>query len=143
MFFEIRGDLTQLRIGLRHDLLEFRDGLRRANAGNDVLALRIHEKFAVERFFAGRGIARKADTGAGVVAHVAEDHSLYICGGADGIRNFFHAAVIDRFGRVPGIEYRVAGERELLVRVLRELAPGLFLHQLLVFADDRTSDLQP
>ena len=47
---------------------------RRADAGDDVLALRVHEELAVELLLAGRWIARERDAGAGIVAEVAEHH---------------------------------------------------------------------
>ena len=37
------------------------DRIRGAHAGDDVFALRVHQKFAVENFFAGRRIARERD----------------------------------------------------------------------------------
>src|SRR2546426_1039065 len=48
--------------------------LRRANAGDDVLALRVAEEVAVEDTLAGRRVARERDAGRAVVAEVAEDH---------------------------------------------------------------------
>ena len=50
------------------------DRERRANAGDDVLALRVHQEFAVELLLPGGWISRERDAGARVVAEVAEDH---------------------------------------------------------------------
>ena len=50
--------------GLRRAALG--DLLRRADAGDDVLALRVDQEFAVELLLAGRRIAREGDAGAEV-----------------------------------------------------------------------------
>src|SRR6185503_9547639 len=63
VFLEPRRDLTQLLVGLGHHLLELANRLRRADAGDDVLALRVDQELAVELFLSGRGIAREADPG--------------------------------------------------------------------------------
>ena len=48
VLLEPRGDVAQLLVGLRHHLFELADRLRRADAGDDVLALRVDQEFAVE-----------------------------------------------------------------------------------------------
>jgi hypothetical protein len=50
------------------------DLLRGADAGHDVFALGVHQELAEQLLFAGGGVARERDAGAGGVAHVAEDH---------------------------------------------------------------------
>ena len=55
-------------------LAHLRDRLGRADAGDDVLALRVDEELAVQRALARRRVAREADAGAGRVALVAEHH---------------------------------------------------------------------
>ena len=60
----------------------FGDVLRRADAGDDVLALRIDQEFAVERLFAGRGIAGEGDAGRRGLAQIAEHHGLDVDGRA-------------------------------------------------------------
>ena len=56
--------------------------MRRADAGDDVLALRVREPLAVELLLARRRIARERDAGRAVVAEVAEDHRLHVARGA-------------------------------------------------------------
>ena len=63
MAFEQAADANKLRIGFRHcsfeggligtccDTRHFGNILRRANAGNDILALRVDQKLAIERLF--------------------------------------------------------------------------------------------
>jgi len=48
MLLEGGADLQQLGVGLRHLLLELEDGLGRADAGDDVLTLRVDQELAVE-----------------------------------------------------------------------------------------------
>ncbi len=71
------------------------DFLRRANAGDDVLALRVDEKFAVELLFARRRVAREGDAGRRGVAHVAENHGLHVDGRAPAFRKIVKLAVGD------------------------------------------------
>ena len=89
---------TKAGEGLRHQLLQRRlvgagvdagglgDVLRRADAGDDVLALRIDQELAVERLLAGRGIAGEGDAGGRGLAHIAEHHGLHVDGGAPALR---------------------------------------------------------
>ena len=54
VLLQARRDVAQLLVGLRHHLFELGDRLRRANAGDDVLALRVDQELAVELLGAGR-----------------------------------------------------------------------------------------
>ena len=96
MLLEAGRDLAQLLVRLRHHLLELADRLRRPDAGDDVLALRVDQELAVELLRAGRGVAREADARGRTVARVAEDHHLYVDGGADVIGDVVDAPVFDR-----------------------------------------------
>ena len=53
------GDRHKLVVHVRHDVLQLVDRLRGADAGNDVLALGIHQEFAVELLLAGRRVSRE------------------------------------------------------------------------------------
>ena len=64
----------ELLVDLGHLVAHLADRLRRADAGDDVLALGVGQVLAVEHLLAGGGVAREGDAGARVVAHVAEDH---------------------------------------------------------------------
>ena len=68
------AQVEQLPVHLRHLAFHLRDRFRRANASDHVLALRVDEVFAVDQVLARRGVAREADAGRAVVAHVAEHH---------------------------------------------------------------------
>ena len=75
MGFQPGRDARQLGEGLGHRFFHRRafgtarpraalgDGLRRADAGHHVFALRVDQKFAVERALAGGGIAGEGDAG--------------------------------------------------------------------------------
>ena len=63
MALEPRGDLFELCVDLGLQPREIRDLLRRANARNDVFALRVGEVLAEELPLAGVRIARKGDAG--------------------------------------------------------------------------------
>ncbi len=54
------------------------NGRRRADAGNDVFALRVDQKLTVEFLFSSRGIAREPHAGARGVTHVSEHHGLHV-----------------------------------------------------------------
>ena len=136
VFFQPRGDFAQLVVDVGLDLLQFGDVYRGANAGDHVFALRVHQELAVELLHAGRGIAGEAHAGAAGLAQVAEDHGLHVDGGAQHVVNVVDAAI--GLGAIvePGAEHGIARHHQLLVRVLRKLALGVLLHDLLVFGDD-------
>ncbi len=73
---------------------------------------------------------------AGGIAHVAEDHGLHVGGGAEVVRDLFHAAVIGGVLAPPGAEHGRDGAGELLARILRKRFSGLFLDELFVVGDD-------
>ena len=137
VLLEPRRDLAQLLVGLRQHLFELADRLRRAHAGDDVLALRVDQELAVELLLAGAGIARKADAGRRAVAGVAEHHHLHVDGRADVIGDVVDAAVFFRARVHPRAEHRVARHVQLLARILRERpCPVCSLHDPLVALDD-------
>ena len=65
----------------------------RADAGHDILALRVHKELAVERVGAGRGVAREGHAGRRSLAHVAEHHGLNGDGGAPGFGDRVQAPI--------------------------------------------------
>ena len=135
VLLEPRRDLAKLLVGLRQHLLELLDLLRRAHAGDDVLALRVDQELAVELFRAGRRAAREADAGRRAIAGVAEHHLLHVDGGADVIGDVVDAAILLRARVLPRAEHRVARALELLDRILRKRLAGLVLDDLLVARD--------
>ena len=129
------GDLAQLLVGVRHHLLELGDRQRRADAGDDVLALRVHQELAEELVGAGRRVAGEAHAGGRTVAGVAEHHRLDVDGGADFVRDVVDAAVLARARVVPRAEHGVTRAAHLRLRILRERLAALLLDDLLVARD--------
>ena len=103
--------VAQLLVDLGHGPLEFADGQRRADAGDDVFALRVHQVLAEEDVLAGGGIAREADAGAGVLAQVAEDHGLHVDRCAQPVVDVVDAAIGLGAIVLPAPEDGVAGLR--------------------------------
>ena len=140
-------DALEFGEGLRHRLFHRRlvgsgllsrrlaDLLRRADAGDDVLALGVDEEFAVELLLAGRGIAGEGDAGRRGLAHIAEHHGLHVDRGAPAFRNAVEPAIGDGALVHPRAEHRADRAPQLLVRVLRERLAVLVLHALLVVLD--------
>ncbi|KTT89630.1 hypothetical protein NS44R_14985, partial [Mammaliicoccus sciuri] len=79
-----------------------RQVLRRADAGDDVLALGVDQELAVELALAGRRVARERNAGRRGLAHVAEHHRLHVDRGAPRLRNVVQLAIGHRAGVHPG-----------------------------------------
>ena len=114
-------DLGELLVDLRHVALHLRDRTRRADAGHDVLALRVDQVLTIQRRLAGGWVAREGDAGGGVIAHIAEDHRLDVDSGAEVVRNPVQAAIVDCAPTVPGAEYRGDRLAQLLLWILGKL----------------------
>ena len=125
MRFEGMADALELLVHFGHDLFHLVDGHRGAHAGNDVLALCVHEELAHQFLFARGGVTRERDARTGGVAHVAERHHLHIDGSAPAVRNVVLHAVVVRAGIVPGAEHRFDRAEELFLRVGREVRADL------------------
>ena len=136
MLFQARGDFAQLVVRRRHDLFQFQDRHRRPHSRDHIFALRIQQELAVKLLVAGRRIARKTHAGGAGVAQIAEDHRLHVHRRAQHVIDSVDAAISLGALVLPGTEYRVARHHQLLVRILREIAFGMFLDYLLVFRDD-------
>jgi hypothetical protein len=109
-----------------------------ADAGDDVLALRVLQVVAVDAGGAGGGVAGERHAGAGVHAQVAEDHGADVHGGAEVVRDPLLAPVQLGALAVPGVEHGTDREVHLLARVLREGPPGLLLDDVLEPLDHGT-----
>ena len=90
------------------------DLLRRADAGDHVLALGVDQELAVEPLLAGRGIAREGDAGRRGLAHVAEHHGLHVDRGAPAFRDVVQAAIGDGALVHPRAEHRADRAPQLL-----------------------------
>ena len=118
------GELCE-RLGeqLRHLL----DLERRADAGDDVLALCVGQELTHQVLLAGCGVTGEGDTGAAVVTHVAERHHLHVDGGAPAVRNIVVAAVHIGAGVIPRAEDSLDGAQQLLLGIVREVGADLLL----------------
>ena len=96
MPLEAGEDGEQLPFDLREVVAEGVEVLRVADAGDDVLALRVDEEVAVRLVLARRRVAREADARAGVVVAVAEHHGLHVDGGAEVVADPLTNPVGDR-----------------------------------------------
>src|SRR5690606_21866821 len=145
---ELREDLLQLGEDVRHQRFQRRTGIAsldarllrnvlwRADAGHDILTLRVDEELAVDLFDTRRGIAREGNTGRGVVTHVAEYHRLHGDGRAPRVGNLVQAPVGDGASVLPGAEHCLDGAPELSLQVLRKWLANFALDSLLVAGDD-------
>ena len=141
VIFQPLADRIEFAVNLGHDLFHRRQGrsglflaangqpLRRANTGNDILALGIDEVFPVEAVFAGRRVPREGNTGGAIIAHITEHHGLHIDRRAPFFGNFIEPPVSDRARRLPAAEHRADGAPELFFGIVREGRTG-FLHDL-------------
>ena len=102
------GDFAKLGVHRGIPAFQLGDGVRRADAGHHVFALRVFQELAVEFLFAGGGIAREAHAGGGSLAHVAEYHGLHVDRGAQVVGNLVHLAIVLGAVVKPGPEHRVA-----------------------------------
>ena len=136
MIFKRLADGKQLRVRGRHDALERRHGSGRAHAGDDVLALRVHQIFAVEDFFAARRVARERHAGARFVARVPEDHRLHVDRRAPVRRNVVFLAIDDRAVVHPRTEDGADRAFELHPRIRRERRARALQNQRLEAHDE-------
>ena len=83
----------------------------------------------------GRRIAGESDAGAAGVAEVAEHHRLHVDGGAEHVVDVVDAAIVLGAIVLPGAENGVARHDQLFVGILRKVALGVLLDDLLVLCD--------
>ena len=102
-------------------LLQLRDRLRRADAGNHIFALGVDQKFAVKHFLAGGGIAGESHAGAGIDAGIAENHRLHVHGRAPFLGNVVFPAVNDGAIVHPGAEHGADRSLQLCPRIVGKL----------------------
>jgi hypothetical protein len=147
MAFQPVADVAELPEGLRHRLFHRRQVaagllarhlgqvLRRADAGDHVLALGVDQVLAVEGVLAGRRVAGEGDAGGAVVAHIAEHHGLDGHRRAPAGRDVVQAPVGDGALVHPGAEHGADRAPQLVLRVLREGLAEIGLDHALVAVD--------
>ena len=130
------GRFHRRLVGAGFGARSFGNFLRCADAGNDVLALRVDEEFAVELALAGRGIAREGNACRRRLAEIAEHHGLYVDRGAPAFRHAVEAAIRNRARIHPRTEHGADRAPQLLLRILREVLAEFVLDALLVALDE-------
>ena len=120
-------NLDEFSISLRELLLHLCDGHRCTNTCNHVLALCVDEELAHELLLAGCGITGKCNAGTGLVVQVAEYHGHYVNGSTPGVGNVVVTTVNVCSGVVPGTEYSLDSQLQLLNRVRGEVLAQLVL----------------
>ena len=133
---EAVGDGEQLVVDLRHAALQIFDVLRRADAGDDVFALRVGKELGVEAALAGTRVAREPHAGARRLAEIAEHHRHDGDRGAPVAGDVVDAAVFDGLLAVPGIEDGAHRQLQLLARILRKRRVGARDDDVLVDVDE-------
>ena len=136
MFLEGGADALELVVGGGQVVLELGHRLGRAHAGDDVLALGVHEELAVELLDAVGGIAGEGDAGAGLVAGVAVHHGLHVDGRAPVGGDVVLAAVDDRTVIHPRAEDGADGTGELVPWTGGKIVAGALLHEGLETDDE-------
>ena len=143
VFFHLPGHGAQMVVDLGHGALKLGNGQGRADAADDIFALRVHEVLAEEDVLAGGRVAGKAHAGPGALAQVAEDHGLHVYRRAQPVVDVVDAPVGLGAIVLPTAEDGVAGLHQLIQRPLRKVLAGLLAHQLLVFGDDLLQRIGP
>ena len=113
-------------MGLGQFLGELGQRPGRADAGNDVLALRVEQEIAAGLGRSGELVAGERDARRRAGAEVAEDHLLDVDGRAPVVRDVVDAAVGDRALAQPGVEHRADGEAHCS-RILGKRLAGMDL----------------
>ena len=136
MLLEPLGDLVELRVRLWHVPLHLRDLRRRADAGDDVLALGVRQVFAVELLRAGVRVTSERDARPRVVAHVSVDHRDDAAGGPEVVRDLELLAIVLRALPEPRAEHGLDRQTQLLLRLGREWLSRFLTDDPLVFGDE-------
>ena len=132
MLFQAGSDLAQLLVHARHDLLQFKDWDRSANAGHYILALRVHQELAVELLHTSGGVASETHTRSAGITEIPEHHGLHIDRSAQHIVDVVDPTIVLCAVVLPGAEHRITRHDELLVRVLGEVALGVLLDDFFI-----------
>ena len=125
MLFQTVCNVAELLIHFRHDVFQLIDVLWGSDAGYNVLALCVDQKFAQQLVFAGGRVTGEGYAGTGIVAGVAKYHGLYVDRSTPGGWNVIHSSVVDCAWVIPGTEYSFDSAHQLLFWVLREVCTNL------------------
>ena len=131
--FEVRfegfADAFEFSERLGHLVLELGNRFGSADAGNDVFALGVDEKFTIEFLVAVGGIAGERNARTRGFAGVAIDHRLDSDGGSPFVGDAIFAAINNRAVVHPRAEHSADSAHQLLPRILREFTVGAFFDE--------------
>ena len=127
VIFQGFANLDEFSVSLRELLLHLCDRHRSTNAGYNVLALCVDEELAHQLLFAGCRITGKCNAGTGLVVQVAEYHGHYVYCSTPGVGDIVVTTVYVCSRVVPGTEYSLDCELQLLNRVRGEVSTQLLL----------------
>src|SRR5205085_9639255 len=111
-------------------LLQIGYRLWRSHTSNHILALGVDEKFAVENFLTGGGIAGESHSRAGSGAGIAENYGLHVHGRAPFLGNVVFPAINDGAIVHPRTEHGADRSLQLLPRIIRKLFAGALFYQI-------------
>src|SRR6266536_1140680 len=103
--------------------------LWRSHTSNHILALGVDEKFAIENFLTGGGIAGESHPRAGIDAGIAENHGLHIHGRAPFLGHGVFPAVNDGATVHPRTEHGADRSLQLRPGHVRTLFAGAFFYR--------------
>ena len=115
-------DAVKLGRGLLQpgNVCEIGDGLGVADAGDDVLALRVHKEVAIGSPSTAGGVARERDAGRGGLPLVAEYHDLDVDGGTEVVGDAV-ALTVDASALIhPAAEHGLDGQTKLKAGICGE-----------------------
>src|SRR5262249_54522272 len=112
----------------RHILLKLVYMLGCANAGYDILALRVGQIIAKKLFLSGGRVSGEGHARARVVAHISKDHRDDVDGGAQIVRDLFTPPISFRPVAVPGAEDGLDRFLKLAIRVGGKIRAGLLTY---------------
>ena len=110
---------------------------RCADTGDDILALRIDQEFAIKAVFTCRWIAGEGNTRGTIGSHISENHCLHIDSRSPGRRNAVQTAIGNGPCVHPAVENCADSAPELNPWVLREVGFGLIQYNGLELIDKR------
>ena len=131
MLFQALTSFFEFTKGLWQSIGHLLDRFGITRSGNDVFPLRICQEFAVQPALTRRGVARKDNSRARVLAHVAVHHSDHTDGGAEVVGDVVYASVVSGPFRIPAGEHGFDRAPQLFPRIGRKCTAALALDDFL------------
>ena len=136
VLFKDLADFQEALVGLGQLAGHHFNLLGRADAGDYIFPLRVHQVLTPHFPLTCAGVARKGHTRARSVAHIAKDHGDDADGRAQIVSNFLVVAVVHGALAVPAPEDGFGGQPQLFYGVLGEINAFVLADDRLVFDDE-------